>query len=438
MAARRIVKRYKGEKPEPVPDIDLFVDYDKFMETSHSCVASDCRNNGNIIKIKKHAYECKISRAVHTCSSTERCKYAVPNTNGFISCPISGIIFFRPHSCVDLRCRDTGAIQNAGHGVFKCTISGVTHTCTFDDNCKITGVVNTIDGPVCYFSNAPLKIDVDYTAGNAPLRDDADDADDGGGFVSNVDCIEEAANTKRTARSYSSKSNHSTKQSRNMDEMQVKASIETVVKELIYDAKNRERVNRLNEADLFKKSKTSVYQRYKLAKTTTILPTMWELNGIIEQERNKKLILIIEPIDKKKLAYYVDILFALWDILATHMAKCSAKQKTFPVDIYVVGALYMLAAPMINDSQGTQNDSYLAMRLPSEQDLIKMGAKKFNVACISKGRRYINDIVCQMTKEEKKKEFAAICKIHFSENPHQLNDIKENRVPFIPFSQLFF
>jgi hypothetical protein len=343
------------------------------------------------------------------------------------------------HSCFQSDCKISNNIVNFDDNCFGCVESGKIHICNSTNDCNYK-FVNNNEMIICYFSGYEIssiyKAENDFYSKEKGLKlDDEEDNNNINNDVSITNNIEaeESTQSKPNMKKFSQINIRIKRDKNEMEVRDIGTKINSIVSDLLYNDKERNRIDSARKKELNLLCRKSIDKYYRQFKKKKTRPNYWNVIGIIQQQSIKKQRLITIPYDHDRVKFYTDIIHILWVII--HQSEFYREKKTkLNARQHVLGALYILNSPTKNEDIGysINCDDYLYRYLPSQNDLKEWSNGKYDKSDITDGRNNIKAAIASFSNSEKELYFELILKIrnHFAPKFHFSSE-------YIPFYGLF-
>lgn len=185
---------------------------------------------------------------------------------------------------------------------------------------------------------------------------------------------------------------------------------EHIIKDLIYNTRDRSSINEKREDELKKLAAISVKKYYKECRGAGFRPSISAADEKYASVINRKPLLSILNFDRRRSTYYAHVCTKIWSciIQSPYWKKNSS---IFHFRHHVLGTLYVMkSGDLINSIEGSRvvlaRDEYLVKNLPDQNDLCniipsKGSSRSYSKSDITKGRNNIKQSLNSMSPEEK-------------------------------------
>ncbi len=309
------------------------------------------------------------------------------------------------HRCSYPGCVETGCIETVDEkrGLYGCILGGTYHVCKADtETCKLTTISE--DGFVCSFSGAHLSAMIaENLYGRAKTSDcgyTLSDADDEG----------ERTNELGRAGNFRSsdgpvRPNRSTFAPQNLQQ-----DIDVVVADLLFNADERSRVDKLRTEQLSSGTAETVVKYYRRKRREREMPEIQELDALRFAASNKRMRTVPVRHDGPLRSYYTGLLTLFWHAMQRTRFFEENRSQFHPKQ-HAIGALYTLQTRLcVGDAETRVReivgaDGFLAGALPNRNDLSLWQSChpkrwSYNKSDVTKGRNNMKRCLNELLSDE--------------------------------------
>lgn len=197
----------------------------------------------------------------------------------------------------------------------------------------------------------------------------------------------------------------------NFNPSSVKHDVRLIVLDLLYNKKERVRIDQKRVDEMRESGDNAVRKYYKKCKREHIMPLKHRVETIFSNHMNTKRRLKPLQVDVKRINCYTEVIANLWKIII-ETEYCKNNSSKFHLRQHVIGTLYVMQMPFFFEGDTRRRllpgDNFLYRELPHQNDLKEWQSsyeeKKGTYAKkdVTKGRNNLKDALNSIVDDEKR------------------------------------
>lgn len=235
--------------------------------------------------------------------------------------------------------------------IFGCSLSGKTHVC---DNLDCKKLYRNGNGElVCLYSGNvinPVVSKLLYAkeeTSKEELNDDNAESDDELYDNFNCDAVLFEFKNDSTDKRKESKLKRMKYDEDDIQINKLKDTCRSIITDLLFNKKNRNTIESINQKDIDKKIEQKLKAYYKECMQKGVLPVSWNVDSIIQEGLNIKHRLLLDlPKQDNIIYYYMEIIIEIWQLIANDKPNENNGIQSNWFKQFVIGVLYMLQQGM--------------------------------------------------------------------------------------------